>query len=111
MANVKYEYFDDFKRGLHKGDDFYDTFKDKFYTGRVASVSFTDYDLWYTVDSLLRMFKDLEIKIIIVNTMGVAFKGFVYGLRNDFKETLNGYYDLVETTENQVCYIRQEWCS
>ena len=108
MANVKYEYFDDFRRGLYNGDDFYDTFKDKFYTGRVVSVSFTDDDLWYTVDSLLRMFKDLKIKIIIVNTMGVASKGFVYGLRDDFKETLNGYYDLAESTKDQVCYIRNE---
>ncbi len=108
MADVKYEYFDDFQRGLYKGDDFYDIFEDKFYTGRVVTVNFTNDDLWYTVDSLLRMFKDLEIKIIIVNTMGIASKNFVFGLKNDFTKTLKDYYDLVKSTKDEVCYIRNE---
>lgn len=109
MASVKYEYFDDFKRGLYKVDDFYDVFENKIYTGRVAIVRFTDDDLWYTVDSLIEMFKDLQIKIkiIIVNTMGIASKDFVFGLRSDFKEALKDYYDLVKSTKDEVCYIKK----
>lgn len=108
MASVKYEYFDDYIHKLNEEDSFYDIFKDNFYVGRVVTVSFTDDDLWYTVDSLIRMFKDLKTKIIIVNTMGIASKDFVFGLKNDFTETLKDYYNLVKSTKDEVCYIRNE---
>lgn len=108
MASVQYEYFDDYKRKLNEADTFYDIFKDNFYTGRVVTVSFSEDDLWYTVDSLIKIFKDLQIRIIIVNTMGIASKDFVFGLKNDFTERLKDWYDLVKSTKDEVCYIRNE---
>lgn len=108
MANVKFEYFDDYVGKLNEEDNFYDIFKDNFYVGSVVIVSFTDDDLWYTVDSLVRIFKDLKIKIIIVNTMSIASKDIIFELKNEFTETLKDYYDLVKSTKDEVCYIRNE---
>lgn len=108
MANVKFEYFDDYVNKLNEEDSFYDIFKDNFYVGSVVIVSFTDDDLWYTVDSLVRIFKDLKIKIIIVNTMNIASKDIIFELKNEFTETLKDYYDLVKSTKDEVCYIRNE---
>lgn len=45
MANVKFEYFDDYVGKLNDEDNFYDIFKDNFYVGSVVIVSFTDDDL------------------------------------------------------------------
>ena len=50
--------------------------------------------------------------IYIVNKKGINNYGkcevFVFGLRSDFKEALKGYYNLVKSTKDEVCYIRNE---
>lgn len=38
----------------------------------------------------------------------MASKDFVFGLKNDFTERLKDWYDLVKSTKDEVCYIRNE---
>ena len=52
--------------------------------------------------------------IYIVNKKGINNYGkcevlfTTFGLKNDFAETLKDCYDLVKSTKDEVCYIRNE---